>query len=62
MDPEVLNSHLFNFTVTIASRTCLIAADCLLIFTTWMKLAGHESYALGMARNSFSSILLRDGE
>ncbi|TBU22633.1 hypothetical protein BD311DRAFT_675597, partial [Dichomitus squalens] len=46
--------------VTIASRTCLIAADCLAIWATWFTLsqAGRVARHAGVLKGSISSVFL----
>ncbi|KAI1783015.1 hypothetical protein LXA43DRAFT_1103125 [Ganoderma leucocontextum] len=45
--------------VTIAGRTCLMAADCLLIFVTWFALSRRTLFSA--SPNTFAFVLLCDG-
>ncbi|TFK81238.1 hypothetical protein K466DRAFT_604664 [Polyporus arcularius HHB13444] len=47
--------------VTIASRTCLITADLLLIYVTWFNMYRRTGPRHPGVRNRFLHILLRDG-
>ncbi|KAM5533560.1 hypothetical protein V8D89_012776 [Ganoderma adspersum] len=45
---------------TIASRTCLMAADCILIFLTWSQLPTEHKSRVFRRRTSLIDVLLRD--
>ena len=49
------------FPVTIASRTCLIVADCILIYLTWSQLPTEHKHRVFHRRTSLIDVLLRDG-
>ena len=46
--------------VTIASRVSLIVADCVLILVTWFSISRPQH--VQMRKNTFATVLLRDGE
>ncbi|KAI0754063.1 hypothetical protein C8Q80DRAFT_1265773 [Daedaleopsis nitida] len=52
---------LIRSSVTIASRTCLIAADILLIYVTWFNMYRRIGVRHPITKNRFMSVLLKDG-
>ena len=52
----------FKRLVVILSRTSLIAADFLLILTTWVTLSPLVDLGFVYRRSGFTNVLLRDGE
>ena len=47
--------------VTIASRTCLITADLILIYVTWFNMYRRAGPQHPTVKNRFLHVLLRDG-
>ena len=56
-----MNHWLTNLTVLIVSRTSLITADFIVICTTWLTLSRRGDASLDFGRDSFRTVLLRDG-
>lgn len=52
---------LLTIQVTIASRTCLITADLILIYVTWFNMYRRAGPQHPTVKNRFLHVLLRDG-
>lgn len=48
--------------VLITSRTALIAADVIVLCTTWVTLAKRGDSQVSFGRDSLRTVLLRDGK
>ena len=49
--------------VTIATRTCVIIAECLAAGATWLALSGRYDFGhAGALKGTISQVLLLDGE
>ena len=61
--PQALNFYVFNDCSTdlIASRTCLMSADALLVLVTWHALYVRGARKVSLKGGSFVHVLLRDG-
>ncbi|KAH9939055.1 uncharacterized protein BXZ73DRAFT_76201 [Epithele typhae] len=54
-------SDALGLNLTIASRSCLMAADVLLVLVTWHELWGNQKLTRLFQRDTFANVLLRDG-
>ena len=48
--------------VVISSRTCIIAADSLLVLITWFSLWKDATFRLAFGTATLAEVLLRDGK